>query len=185
MSNSTRLAAISDLRFGVHDVARRPGALRRLHHDVMVSGMAAGGVGVADGDPVEVDVRLEGVAKGLVVEGFLSGRWTAECSRCLTEVVGPFAVEVQELFEDEAVEGDTYRLQGDEIDIEPLVRDAVLLSLPNAPLCTDDCAGLCAVCGTDRNLGRCACSTDTSDPRWAALAGLRFDPQPEPAAGDS
>lgn len=155
-------------------MAHRPGAMRRVEKEVLVPGLAAAEVGVPEGVPIELDLRLEGVGKGVVVEGFVRGRWTAECSRCLEPVTGPFAVEVHELFEEQPVESETYRLEGEEIDVEPMVRDAVLLELPLAPLCVDDCLGLCPVCGTDRNTRVCQCHQLMTDDRWAALKQLSF-----------
>ena len=67
---------------------------------------------------------------------------------------------------------DAYPLTGDELDLEPLARDAVLLDLPLAPLCSDGCLGLCPQCGANWNEGPCACPPST-DPRWSALDALR------------
>lgn len=132
-----------------------------------------------DGSRVEgavmLEVRLEGVTDGVVVSGFVSGTWTGECSRCLEALSEPFELEVHELFEPAPVEGETYLLDGEEIDLEPLVRDAVVLHLPLAPVCADDCRGLCPQCGADRNLTSCDCNTSIRDPRWAALDDLRFE----------
>lgn len=172
---SSETAPTRDFRVGVHDIAHCPGVLRRLRREVLASGLAAGPIGVPEGQLIELDLRLEGVGKGVVVEGFVSGAWAAECSRCLTPMVGPFSVEVRELFEDEPVESETYRLDGDQLDLEPLVRDAVLPEVPVAPVCADDCAGLCPLCGVDRNTTECACTIDRADPRWAALDQLQFD----------
>jgi uncharacterized protein len=82
-------------------------------------------------------------------------------------------VPVRELFETTPDEEDIYLLKGDQIDLEPLVRDAVLLELPQAPLCTEGCRGLCPTCGTNLNEGTCPCETEVRDPRWAALDELR------------
>ena len=174
-SRSHRSGPFADLRFGVSDLAHRPGVMRSVEKAVVVPGLGAGGVGLAEPESIELDLRLEGVGKGIVVEGFLRGQWVAECSRCLEPVTGPFVVEVHELFEEQPVESETYLLEGEEIDIEPMVRDAVLLELPTAPLCTDDCLGLCPVCGADRNTQACQCIQPTSDDRWAALRALSFD----------
>ncbi len=59
------------------------------------------------------------------------------------------------------------------VDLAPLVRDAVLLGLPPAPLCEEGCLGLCPVCGANRNEARCSCDASPPDPRWAALDALR------------
>jgi uncharacterized protein len=67
---------------------------------------------------------------------------------------------------------DTYPLEGDQLDLRPLVRDALLLELPLAPLCQPDCLGLCPRCGADLNTGPCSCVPDR-DPRWGALDVLQ------------
>ncbi|HLG00368.1 MAG TPA: DUF177 domain-containing protein [Acidimicrobiia bacterium] len=175
-SPRTARAIARDLRVAVHDVAHRPGTIRHLEREARAPALAAGTVGIPEGAPIDLDLRLEGVGKGVVVEGFVSGAWVAECSRCLTAVTGPFSVEVHELFEEQPIESETYRLEGEEIDLEPMVRDAVLLEIPPAPLCSDDCAGLCPTCGVDRNVASCDCTTESPDPRWAALGDLAFDP---------
>jgi uncharacterized metal-binding protein YceD (DUF177 family) len=71
---------------------------------------------------------------------------------------------------------ETYPLVGDQLDLRPLVRDALLLELPLAPLCREDCRGLCAQCGTDLNSGPCECEP-ARDPRWNALDALRGAPE--------
>jgi uncharacterized protein len=107
-----------------------------------------------------------------VVRGTVSAEWTAPCSRCLAPVTGTISVHVDELFEPHPLAGETYELEIDVIDLEPLVRDALLLELPAVPLCRDDCAGLCPSCGIDRNVAKCDCVTTELDPRWAALRSL-------------
>jgi uncharacterized protein len=83
-------------------------------------------------------------------------------------------VHVDELFEAVPLEGETYLLEDDVIDLEPMVRDALLLELPLAPLCRDDCAGLCPTCGANRNDEPCDCAEAEPDPRWAALRSLEI-----------
>ena len=101
--------------------------------------------------------------------------WEGDCRRCLQPVVGVLESDVFEVFEDEPVEGETSKLDIDRIDLEPLARETVLLGLPMAPLCRDDCAGLCPECGADRNAGDCGHTVEVVDPRWSALDDLRFD----------
>jgi uncharacterized protein len=98
-------------------------------------------------------------------------------------VSGRVKLGVNELFESDPIEGETYQLEHDTIDLEPLARDAIGLELPLAPLCRPDCAGLCGQCGADRNEIACDCVMDDTDPRWDALAGLRFADETVPEPG--
>ena len=61
---------------------------------------------------------------------------------------------------------------GEAIDLDDLVREQILLTLPSRVLCEDDCKGLCPVCGSDRNIVSCQCETNEIDPRWKALREL-------------
>jgi uncharacterized protein len=82
------------------------------------------------------------------------------------------------LFEPAPLEGETYKLDDDVLDLEPLVRDALLLELPTVPLCREECAGLCSNCGVDLNVTTCDCTTEDFDPRWAALRSLDLSSTP-------
>ena len=130
-------------------------------------------------DEVDVVARLtlESILDGaLTATGTITAPWTGECRRCLREVAGTVVVEVQEVFsprvDDDA---DTYPLVGDHVDLEPMVRDAVLLGLPLAPLCEEACAG------PDPASHPVAVESDDgddeppADPRWAALRELHLD----------
>jgi uncharacterized protein len=179
MSNDPFIVPITGLR-------RTPGALRHERRQGVISGsdgpgrpLAVSGSHVAVGAPVLVDVDLLVVDGGVVVAGEVRARWEGDCRRCLRPVSGEVAVDVRELYRQrhpgEAPDSDeeTYPLGADTLDLRPLARDAVLLNLPLAPLCGADCAGLCPVCGADRNDGGCACPPPAADPRWAALDVLR------------
>lgn len=169
-----RSASEADLRLHVGDLLARPGIQREVQRSVTVPGLSVSSGGVRDDDPIDLDLRVEAIADGVVVTGHVGGRWQAECSRCLETVEGPVEVDVHELYERRPLEGETYLLEDDEIDLEPLVRDAVLPQIPAVPVCDDVCLGLCPVCGTDRNQSRCDCSLETVDPRWSALSQLDF-----------
>jgi uncharacterized protein len=93
----------------------------------------------------------------------------------LTEVEGVCVSDVAELFQQHPQHDDAVAITGDQIDLGPVVREYVLLDLPDAPLCRDDCAGICPNCGIDRNTGTCDCDTQPIDPRWSALEGLELD----------
>jgi uncharacterized protein len=156
---------------------RRPQTLRGP-----VEGLDCSGSAVPAGAEVTADVVLESILGGVAVSGTVRSPWAGVCRRCLEPAVGEVRVAVRELFLDDSDGEDTYALDGDDVDLEPMVRDAVLLELPVAPLCRTDCAGLCPSCGADRNVGPCGC-TPPADPRWAALDVLR--PEHEPAGGEA
>jgi uncharacterized protein len=172
MPSSTPTPSNTALRIPVADLLRRPGASRDVHVEIPIPDLHSRGGDVDPSRPVVVDATLERISDGVVVRGRVAADWTAACSRCLSPVSGHVEVHVDELYEPHPLEGETYGLDGDVLDLEPLVRDALLLELPNAPLCRDDCAGLCPTCGADRNVTACDCRTDELDPRWAALRSL-------------
>jgi uncharacterized protein len=131
---------------------------------------------VPAGEEAEVDVELVSFEGGIEVEGTVRAPWVGICRRCAESVEGELKIPVHERFADAGVAGpsddDLYPIDLDTIDLGPLVRDAVVLELPMAPLCKEDCAGLCPQCGANRNEGDCGCVAPR-DPRWANLDVLR------------
>lgn len=139
-------------------------------------------IGIPAGSDLELDLRLEAVMEGVLVTGTVRGQAVGECVRCLDEVTEPVDVTLSELFvyperaaaaeqDGDEDDQDLRELDGDFLDLEPAVRDAVVPMLPFQPVCRPDCPGLCPVCGA-----RLADDPDhtheTLDPRWAALSGL-------------
>jgi uncharacterized protein len=159
----------------VADLLRRPGTAREEHREAVLDGLAVSGSAVAEGEPVVVDVHLESVNEGIVVTGHVRAPWGGECRRCLRSVEGELDATLLEVFEAEPAEGETRRLEGTTIDLEPVAREAVLLELPLAPLCTEACRGLCDQCGADRNEDPAHSHEDPRDPRWSALDTLKFE----------
>jgi uncharacterized protein len=134
------------------------------------------------GATLSVDLWLESAEGGVVANGTITTTYQAICGRCLTECSGDLVATVDhELFvRDQAIDplGDfSYSIVGDEMDLEPLVTDAVVLELPLAPLCKEDCAGLCPTCGVNRNEWDCGHEQGRVDDRWAALDALRSNPE--------
>lgn len=160
---------------GVADLLRSPGSTRDVGIEAILDDLSVLGSAVPAGQPIEVDVRLEAVNEGVVAKGHVHAPWTGECRRCLRAIEGRIDAEVLEVFEGHPVEGETSKLDHDRIDLEPVAREAVLLELPLAPLCRDDCAGLCPECGADRNAGECGHAVEVGDDRWSALRELEFD----------
>jgi uncharacterized protein len=137
-----------------------------------IEGLDCSGSSVPEGSTPEADVVLEAVLGGVSVTGTVHASWTGACRRCLAPASGTLRLPVRELYTDEGDGEETYPLSGDEVDLEPLVRDAVLLELPQAPLCRPDCRGLCPSCGVNRNEESCGCEAPR-DLRWGALDVLR------------
>ncbi|MBW3556166.1 MAG: DUF177 domain-containing protein [Actinobacteria bacterium] len=150
----------------------RSGEVRREVRRAEIADLFVTGSEVPVGTEVEVDLALAPVGQAVEATGTVRARWQGDCRRCLRRVAGSLEGVVREVFEEGHEEGETYPLRHDEIDLEPLARDAVLLELPQAPLCQEDCLGLCPDCGVDRNSGPCSCAPPP-DPRWAVLDELR------------
>ncbi len=128
------------------------------------------------GADAECDVTLRPFEGGVEVSGFVRAPWEGMCRRCAAPLRGEVKVRVQERYVDvPGAEDDLYPLEDDTVDLGPMVRDAVVLDLPMAPLCREDCRGLCPSCGTDLNEGECDCVAPR-DPRWANLDVLRGRP---------
>ncbi len=160
----------------VRDLLERPGSSRTVRLDEAVEGLRTELAEVPEDRHVEGDLLLESVVEGIHVSGEVSATLALRCARCLREFDRPLGVHVSELVLREAGPEDDYALTPDlTLDPEPMVRDAVVLSMPFSPLCRPDCLGLCERCGGDRNLGECTCAEPPSDPRWAGLGGLTFD----------
>jgi len=158
----------------VTDLLGHPGAARRVSVSGTVADLGTSVAAVPEDAPVEADLLLESVVEGIVVSGTLRGRWHLRCARCLDEFDAPFALEVTELFvADPQEDADEYPLEPHgAIDPEQMLRDAIGVELPFSPLCRPDCAGLCPVCGGNRNLGQCPGNHPQRDPRWAPLGDL-------------
>lgn len=167
------------------ELGRRPGAQREL--SLSVPAPAELGIEVLhvpEGKQVQLDLRLEAVMEGVLLTGTAEVELEGECTRCLEPIEDELVVDLQELYlyddvtrdgADEELDDEVSTLEEDLLDLEPLLRDAVVLALPFQPLCQDDCPGLCAECGA-----RLADDPDHTheapiDPRWAGLETFKQD----------
>ncbi len=183
MSQSHRpLDVRSGLVLDTHDLIRQAGAMREVTDTVQAPTSVGNGViEVPQGSRITLDLRLEAVVEGVLVTGTASATATGECGRCLTPISMPVEVDVQELYAyadrdlsaDEAEELST--MTGDLLDLEPVLRDQVVLDLPFQPLCREDCLGLCPRCGFRLNDDSDHRHDDEVDPRWAGLSGWQPD----------
>lgn len=141
--------------------------------------------------PIEGSLNVARTNRGVLVDAPLRTAIAGTCSRCLIDIEIPLALSiVEEVLPsidiatgqpvDRAAEPDAARLTGHhELDLEPLVREAISLAEPIAPLCRPDCPGLCVVCGERLGPGHAAHPDDDIDPRLAALRAFRVDDEPE------
>jgi uncharacterized protein len=177
----TGRAARSPYLFDLREVGRRAGAMREYHQTVPApAGLEAEVVGVPTGASLTLDLRLESVTEGVLVTGTVTAPLAGQCARCLELIERDLRVEVCELFAYPESTTDTtteldevFRIEGDVLDVEPVVRDAVALALPWTPLCRADCQGLCPTCGQRLDDLPVDHSHEILDPRWAALAAYR------------
>ena len=179
---SARLDPRKPLVFSTLDLGRSPGSEYSQQRTVPAPAYAhAGLAGVPEGSDVELDVRMEAVSEGVLVTATARAQITGECARCLEPVSQPIEVQCQELFAYSADDGlddaEGYSLQGDLLDFEPVLHDALVLAVPLAPLCREDCPGLCVECGVPlAQAGPDHGHGPAIDPRWASLqqAASRF-----------
>lgn len=159
----------------VADLLGRPGAQRVVEVDAELPDLAISSAGVPPGERVLARLLLDSTGSALVVSGEMRAPFVGECRRCLRAVEGEAVAEVKEVYERHPTEGETYLLDGDEIDLEPLVRDAVLLALPIAPLCAEDCGGPWPEAYEVTPVDDAGGDDEPVDPRWAALDQLRAE----------
>jgi uncharacterized protein len=181
----TGLDLRAPLVLDTRELGRRPGS--RLQVARTVPAPADLGIDVlraVEGSPIVLDLRLEAVVEGVLVTGSAEVGLEGECVRCLGEVRDEVVAPFQDLFVytdqnrrggDDPGDDDVRKLEGELLDLEPLLRDAVVLELPFQPLCADDCPGLCADCGARLVDDPGHTHGDTTDPRWAGLAALLRD----------
>ena len=187
---TNKLDPRAPLVLDTRELGRRPGSQRQ----VSFSAEAPAGLGieilsVPEGSSVDIDLRLEAVMEGVLVTGTAQADLEGECSRCLEPISDTISVDLQELFvyDDrhdhhqqhggDEEDDDVSRLEDDLLDLEPLLRDAVVLALPFQPLCEDDCPGLCPDCGARLKDDPDHAHDAPIDPRWAGLTALQHDEQ--------
>jgi uncharacterized protein len=189
MALNARLDHRNPLVFDTHELGRRPGALQRLTREIDAPKDLGiqGVIGVPEGAPVVLELRLESVMEGVLVTGTARATAEGECVRCLEPVEQALEADFQEMFsypdaddrgrviaepgDDAEDDEDRLFVEDGLIGLEPVLRDAVVLALPMQPVCQEDCQGLCSECGV-RLADDPGHHHDAVDIRWAALQGF-------------
>ena len=182
-SIDARRPSANPWRVDLRELGRRAGSLHEIERTIPAPAeWKLELIGVPEGAPVTLRLRLEAVMEGVLVTGEAEVPLVGSCARCLEPVEDSLELDLQDLFAYEGStteatsEEDEVRLvEGDRIDLEPMVRDLVVLSLPLSPVCSEDCQGLCVDCGQRLDDLPPDHTHEVIDPRWAGLAG-RFVP---------
>ena len=177
-ASAAEKAAAKAWKVDLRELGRRAGSLREWEKTLPArAGWGVEMIGVPEGAPVDLHLRLESVMEGVLVSGTVDVPVTGQCARCLDPVEDTLELDVQELYayegsttEATSGEDEVRRIEGEMLDLAPLVRDTVVLTLPLSPTCTPDCAGLCADCGERLDDLPPDHSHEVVDPRWAGLA---------------
>lgn len=172
--------------FPVHDIVRLAGVMRTFQVELSApEKWGEGLVAVEAGASIELDLRLEAVHEGILATGTAVVDYEGICGRCLTEITRPVEVEFQELFGYPGDETTDFVIVRDFVDVETLVRDAIVLSLPFQPVCQPDCPGLDPETGEKLAADADAATLDRTDPRWATLQTYTKDPDAEASRLDA
>jgi uncharacterized protein len=169
-------ATTSPFVVDVRDLMHRPGEMRERSLEIALpEQFGAGAATVAAGTGLSLDLRLEGLHEGVLVTGEVETTAAGECVRCLDPVSLPVQVDFQELFAYSPDEAFDFQVRDDHVDLEPVVRDAVVLALPFQPVCRPDCPGLDPDTGEKLTDDADRPAREVLDPRWAALEGFHPD----------
>jgi uncharacterized protein len=190
--------------FNTHELPRRAGEMKEYQLDLeILEPIGVPLISVPAGDVIEIDLRLESVTEGVLLSADLYALAKGECIRCLDAVEITVERKIQELYRYEPgkenskkgdkkgkrkamrsnqaseedidlEEDDELWMDGNEMDLEPPIRDAIVLDLPVNPLCSEDCLGLCPNCGQKWADLPDDHQHEAIDARWAGLAGLDF-----------
>ena len=185
-------------QFNTHELPRRAAEMKEYQLDLeILEAVGVPLVAVPAGDVIELDIRLESVAEGILLSADLYAIAKGECIRCLDPVEITVERKIQELYRYEPSNDkggkrkkhssrtdtsdeidldavDELWLDGNEMNLEIPIRDAVVLDLPVNPLCSEECLGLCPDCGEKWEKLPEDHAHEVIDARWAGLAGLDF-----------
>ncbi len=150
MTRSPWLVPVGALR-------RRLGSSRDVEISAPITEMAVSYARVPDDAPVVFKGNVSSTMGGVVVSGVIRAPYEGECRRCLEAARGELEITVDELCLDEPEPDLGYGVDPEWLDLEPIVHDACILDLPLAPLCRENCLGLCPICGVNRNNQTCDC----------------------------
>jgi uncharacterized protein len=162
-----------------HDLPRRAGEMKEYQLALQLEKPIGIDIIAVPAGVLNLDLRLESVAEGILATGQFEVVAKGECIRCLDPIDLELSRNFQELYaygsnpeipEDEAE--DQLLMDGDVMNLEAPIRDAIVLALPINPVCDEDCEGLCPECGEKWAELPADHAHEQIDARWGALKGL-------------
>jgi uncharacterized protein len=147
----------------IASLRRRAGSVLDVETSAVIPDLAITDAWVPNGMPVSFEGTVESAIGGVTVNGVVRAPFEGRCRRCLETARGEIVAVIAEVCTDAPDPDLGYGVHGDFLDLEPLVHDACILDLPLAPLCQENCQGLCPECGVNRNHETCSC--EAPDPR--------------------
>jgi uncharacterized protein len=182
--------ARSPFLFNCHDLPRRAGEMREYSFSIDDhGGLGFDVLSIPKDEPIDIDLKIESVSEGVLASAHIESIAVGECGRCLEPLEFEIAEDFQELYEyekdrrdsgkkkkndsDEEDELEVRQMDGDQIDLDGPIRDAIILNLPLNPLCSADCKGLCPDCGEKLAMLPADHAHEKVDARWAALGDLK------------
>lgn len=165
-------------RISLGDLRRHSGERKEIEARGSLDELQTLGAAINPDSDIKFVGTIEAIeGRRVAAKGTVVAHWFGECRRCLGPADDEITKDVSEIYEPDATEGETYELGNDSVDLEPMIREALMLEIPTAPVCRPDCPGLCPVCGINRDSQACDCKVETTDPRWAALDQLKDSPE--------
>lgn len=163
------------MKITMHQINQQQNHLLSITSDISFDDVVRTVRNLAGLSPIHVDLQLQKVSDNHIeVTGRLSGEMTLICSRCLKRFPEKFEIELEETFVGAPLddESEAYAIEQGELDLTPMLRENIVLAIPFAPVCQEDCKGICAVCGKNRNEQPCTCEEEKVDPRFEKLQAL-------------
>ena len=154
------------------ELLRRPGSTKDIDVVVVAEDFEFNDSRIDD-VPVQVRLHLEALSDGIAVTGVATAHWHGECKRCLAPVQESTEIDIDELYQVKVTDPDAFPIDADQLTLLPMVRENILVVVPQFLLCQPECKGMCPQCGADLNEGQCSCATPVTDDRWAALEALK------------
>ena len=183
---------INPFILNTHELPRRAGELKEYELDIEAPvRIGVPLIAIPEGDIIEADLRLESVTEGVLLSAEIYAVAIGECIRCLDTVEVVIDRKIQELYryeptnekgrkktrDDEDIDlemEDELQMVGDLMNLETPIIDAIVLTLPVNPLCSEECLGLCPDCGEKWiNLPEDH-AHEVIDARWSGLENLDF-----------